>query len=176
MSDSDETLVDRARDGDRVAFRLLLERHYPLIYRLAYRFLGSAAEAEDIAQEVCAGLARKLAGFRGGGRFTTWLYTVILNACRDHGRRQRTLAEMQGAYIAFSEQRHADWADTGARVAWLYQAIDRLDGALKETALLVLAEELSHAEAAAVLGVKESTVSWRMHEAKKRLKAMANHD
>jgi RNA polymerase sigma-70 factor (ECF subfamily) len=54
--------------------------------------------------------------------------------------------------------------------------MDALEPAFKETALLVLAEDLSHAEAGAVLGVKESTVSWRMHEVKKKLKAMAEHE
>ena len=52
----------------------------------------------------------------------------------------------------------------------------RSDPALKETALLVLTEDMSHAEAGEVLGIAESTVSWRMHEAKKRLKKMAKDD
>ena len=50
---------------------------------------------------------------------------------------------------------------------------DGLDPALKETALLVIAEDMSHAQAGEILGVKEATVSWRMHEIRKRLKMMA---
>ena len=53
------------------------------------------------------------------------------------------------------------------------RALDRLEPALKETALLVLAEDMSHAQAGEVLGVAESTVSWRMYEVKKRLKTIA---
>jgi RNA polymerase sigma-70 factor (ECF subfamily) len=88
-------------------------------------------------------------------------------------RKQRSGRELENNYMAFAEHRAADWADSDAKVRWLYQALDRLDPALKETALLVLAEDMSHAEAGEVLGVAESTVSWRMHEARKRLKTVA---
>jgi len=176
MTESDEDLAQRARNGEAAAFHALLRRHYGLIYRLAYRLLGQAADADDVAQDVCAGLAAKIATFRGGSRFTTWLYAVTLNAVRDHGRRQRTIARLQGSYAAFAESAAADWADSEDRVRWLYHQIASLGGALQETALLVLAEDLSHAEAARALGVKEGTVSWRMLEVKKQLKAMARHD
>ena len=59
---------------------------------------------------------------------------------------------------------------------WLYRTLDRLSDDLRETTILVLAEELSHAEAGAILGIKESTVSWRMHEVRKKLKALADID
>ena len=176
MTKSDETLAFLAKDGDGVAFRQLLERHYDTVYRVAYRFLGSAADAEDLAQEVCADLAMKIAGFKGLSRFTTWLYSVTLNAVRDRARRQAAQKKLQVNYVAFAAQQAADWADSDTRVRWLYQALDAQDQGLKETALLVLAENLSHAEAGAALGISEGTVSWRMHEVKKRLKAMAKDD
>ena len=66
----------------------------------------------------------------------------------------------------------ADWKDTANKVAWLHEAIGALDPTMKETVLLVVAEELSHREAAEILGVAEKTVSWRMHEARKHLKGM----
>ena len=104
---------------------------------------------------------------------STWLYQVAVNACRDHVRRRASIARMQVAFADVSAARMADWADSDERVRWLYRALDGLDPALKETALLVLAEDMSHAEAGAVLGIKENTVSWRMHEVRKRLKTMA---
>jgi RNA polymerase sigma-70 factor, ECF subfamily len=176
MSDTDEELARRAQQGEVSAFRLLLERHYDRIYRVAYRYLGSSADAEDVAQDVCSQLARKIMGFGARSRFSTWIYTVALNAARDHGRRRRVISNLQGAYVDYSQHRIADWADSDVKVRWLYLALDRLEAGLKETALLILAEEMSHAEAAIVLGIKENTVSWRMHEVKKRLKAMAQHE
>jgi len=173
---SDEELAARARNGDEAAFGQVLERHYDRLYRIAYRFFGSAVEAEDVAQDICMALAARIRTFRGDSRFSTWLYAVALNACRDHARRQTSRMKLQGSFAAFAEQRSADWADSDERARWLYRAVDKLDPALKETALLVLAEDMSHAEAGEVLGVKENTISWRMHEAKKRLKAMADDE
>ena len=174
MRDADQELARRAVGGEGAAFRLLLERHYGLVYRVAYRFLGSAADAEDVAQDIALSLATRIRQFRGDSRFTTWLYRVAVNACRDHARRQ---AAARGAHAAFAVEEarwQGEWADGDRRLRWLYQAIDRLDPALKETVLLVVAEDLSHAEAGEILGVKEATVSWRMHEVRKRLKVMAS--
>lgn len=173
MDVTDHDLARKAGTGDRAAFRHLLERHYALLYRVAYRFLGNAAEAEDVAQEIALALASRIASFDGRARLSTWLYQVTVNACRDHLRRRASIARMQSAFADVAEARAADWADSGERLRWLYRAVDALDPGLKETALLVLAEELSHAETGAVLGIKENTVSWRMHEVRKRLKTMA---
>lgn len=173
MDTSDLDLVRLAQDGDRAAFRLLLERHYDLLFRVAYRSLGSRAEAEDAAQEMAMALARKIGSFGGRSRFTTWLYQIALNHCRDHQRRRQTLRRLEAAFVEVEARRSADWADSGRRLQWLYQAIERLPPDLKETALLVLAEDMTHAEAGEVLGIKETTVSWRMHEIRKRLAVLA---
>jgi RNA polymerase sigma-70 factor (ECF subfamily) len=173
MGASDLDLVRLAQDGDRAAFRLLLERHYATLYRVAFRFLGSRAEAEDAAQEMAMTLAEKIGGFRARSRFSTWIYQIALNHCRDHARRRKSLGRIEAAFVEVEAQRSADWADSGRRLAWLYQAIDLQKPDLKETALLVLAEDMSHAEAGEVLGIKEATVSWRMHEIRKQLREMA---
>ena len=110
---SDVELALRARDGEREAFGLLLERHYDLVYRVARRFAGNAADAEDIAQDVCVGLAGKLKSFRGEARFTTWLYRVALNACRDHMRRQGRVRQLQQGFALAEAESRADWADSG---------------------------------------------------------------
>ena len=173
MTASDLDLARRAKDGNREAFRHLLERHYDTLYGVAYRFFGNATEAEDVAQEIAMTLADRVGLFRGDSRFSTWLYRVAVNGCRDHARRRRGASELQRKYMAFAEHRAADWADSSDKVRWLYRSLDWLDPTLKETALLVLAEDMSHAQAGKVLGVAESTVSWRMHEVKKRLKTIA---
>ena len=84
---SDADLIGRARDGDRQAFGELVERHYDFVYRVACRWCGRKADAEDIAQEVCARLGRAIRDYRGGGAFTTWLYAMTLNAARDMMRK-----------------------------------------------------------------------------------------
>jgi RNA polymerase sigma-70 factor (ECF subfamily) len=169
---SDVFLALRARDGEREAFRQLLEQNYDRIYRVAYRFCGNADNAEDIAQDICIGLVGKLASFKGEARFSSWLYRVTLNACRDHARRQASIRSLHEAYGEVSALIEAAGRDTARQAAWVHEALASLDQALRETALLVVSEELSHAEAAEILGVKEATVSWRMHEVRKKLRSL----
>ena len=176
MTGMDEALAAKASKGDGPALQQLLERHHETAFRFSYRLLGSRADAQDVAQDICIRLVERIASFRGGSRFSTWLYQVILNACRDHRRRQRTLHKMQDGYAAFRADDTADWADSEKKVRWLYLALDRLKPDLKETALLILAEDVTQEDAAAILGISPGTVAWRMSEVKKRLRAMAEHE
>jgi RNA polymerase sigma-70 factor (ECF subfamily) len=176
MNGTDEALAAMARSGDRPALQRLLERHHDTAFRFSYRLLGSRADAQDVAQEVCIRLVQRIDSFRGDSRFSTWLYQLVLNACRDHRRRQARARETQQGYADFQAHDHANWADSDARVRWLYLALDRLKPDLKETALLILAEEVTQEHAATILGISAGTVAWRISEVKKRLRAMADHD
>lgn len=178
ISASDSDLAERASGGDREAFRQLLERHYDTAYRVAFRFTRSIEDAEDIAQDVCLTLSGKLGTFRRKSRFTSWLYSVVVNACRDHARKQKTTRTLQENYAVFREMTDADQAHDAKRLDWLNGVIGSLEPKLRETAILVLSENLSHGDAAGALGCAESTVSWRMHEIRKKLKTLVEtaHD
>jgi RNA polymerase sigma-70 factor (ECF subfamily) len=167
---ADLAMVERAQRGDRDAFAHLLDDHYALIYRVAYRFMGQAQDAEDIAQDVCIALASKLASYRGDSQFSTWLYRIVVNACKDALKKKSTHRNLEHSYTEYAQHDAASTQDTQRGVQWLYQTIATLDEPLPETALLVLSEELSHAQAGQVLGCAESTVSWRMSEVRKLLK------
>jgi len=173
MKTGDNELAARAAGGDAAAFQTLLERHYDHVYRIAYRFCGLREDAEDIAQEVCASLARKLRSFNGDARFSTWLYRVVVNAVRDLQRKQATSGRLNRDYGEVLELTRGAEAETAKEIAWLYEMLDQVGEDLRETAVLVLAEGMSHAEAADFLDIKESTVSWRMHELRKKLKVLA---
>src|SRR5262245_61349812 len=85
--DPDAALVQAAVAGDRDAFAHLLERHYDRIHALAWRLVGTRADADDVAQDVCCSLVEKIGSFRGEALFTTWLCGIVYNACRDLRRR-----------------------------------------------------------------------------------------
>ena len=176
MTGMDETLAARARNGDGPALQLLLERHHGTAFRFSYRLLGSRADAQDVAQEICMRVVVHIASFRGESLFSTWLYRMVLNACRDHQRRQRTARTAEDGYAVYQADDVADWADSDRRIRWLYRALDRLKPDLKETALLILAEDIRQEDAAVILGISPGTVAWRMSEVKKSLRAMAEHD
>lgn len=169
----DDGLARQAAAGDAEAFAVLLERHYERIYRVAARVLGDTVEAGDVAQDVCVGLPVKLASYRGTGRFTTWLYRVVVNAARDALRRSAARQRNERRYAESEALVQTDAASTECESLWLRRAFGALPEELRITVTLVLEEDLRHADAGAVLGVSESTVSWRMHEVRKRLRALA---
>lgn len=177
MSDlSDELLVSQATGGDRQAFADLLERHYDRIYRLGQRILGDADAAADLAQDVCIGLPSKLSTYRSESRFTTWLYRVVVNAARDAIRRAQARRRMEDHYGETEVIKRSLDTGTQKNADWLRTSLARLGDDLRATVVLVVGEGLGHAEAGRVLGVAESTVSWRMREAKKRLRAIAKEE
>jgi RNA polymerase sigma-70 factor (ECF subfamily) len=170
-SDSDSSLIAAARAGDRDAFAALLDRHYDRIHGLAWQLTGSRADADDIAQDVCCTLVEKLGSYRGEAKFTTWLHGITFNACRDWRRRRRSFAgftDKLAVLVGLAEQ--PDGRDLYDAV-WLKSAIARLKPALRDTAVLVAGQQLTHAEAAEILGIAEATVAWRMHEIRRILSA-----
>jgi RNA polymerase sigma-70 factor (ECF subfamily) len=165
--DPDGDLIAAAIGGDRDAFAALLDRHYGRIHGLAWHITGSRADADDIAQDVCCTLVEKIGSFRGDAKFTTWLCGIVYNASRDFRRRQRSfggLLERLGVLAGLAAA--PDGRDAYDAV-WIESAIMRLKPAYRDAAILVAGQQLTHAEAAEILGVAESTVSWRMHEVRK---------
>jgi RNA polymerase sigma factor (sigma-70 family) len=167
----DEDLARAAAGGDGAAFASLLDRHYDRLFRLLFRLTGSRAEAEDLTQDICAALPAKLRAFRGDAKVTTWLWRVAVNAAHDRRRRQASLARAADGWGDWEAARQAALAEGREREGWLLGAMARLPADLRDTLALVL-DDLTHAEAGAVLGVSEGTVSWRVSEAKKRLRRM----
>lgn len=171
MTTSDEALALAAAGGDSEAFSALIARHYDRVFRLAFRMTGVRAEAEDLCQDICAGLPAKIAAFRGDARFTTWLYRVVVNAANDRHRRRASYAKAADGWGEVEVARRAEAAETAEALDWLTAAMTALPEDLRNTVALVL-DEVTHAEAAKVLDVSEGTISWRMSEAKKRLREM----
>jgi RNA polymerase sigma-70 factor (ECF subfamily) len=167
--DPDGPLVSAAIAGDREAFGALLSRHYDRIHGIAWQMTGSRADAEDIAQDVCCTLVERIGGFRAEAKFSTWLCGIVFNACRDHHRRRRSFQGLtQKLTVLTGLAKGPDGRDLHDRV-WIDSAISRLKPAYRDTVVLVAGQQLTHAEAAEILGVTESTVSWRMHEVRKLL-------
>jgi len=89
MTWTDEELVARSRGGDVDSFNQLIVRWERPIYALAYRVIGREEEARDVCQEAFLRAFRALPGFKGQAKFSSWLYRITLNLCRDWIRRQR---------------------------------------------------------------------------------------
>ena len=176
---SDEHLVKRAVGGDRAGFAALISRHYETIFRIAWKWCGNRDDAEDIAQDVCLRLARNIASFDGNARFSTWLYRVVLNATRDHHRRQQTNArKLETLKVDPTQmvQTTADLNSDDGQLTDLWRAVRQLPQKQRDAVMLVFGEELSHSDAARILGCAEGTVSSNIHDAKKRLKHLLKQE
>jgi RNA polymerase sigma-70 factor (ECF subfamily) len=95
MTWTDEELVDRSRSGDVESFNQLIIRWERPIYALAYRVIGREEEARDVCQEAFLRAFRALPGFKGQAKFSSWLYRITLNLCRDWIRRHRRVQIQQ---------------------------------------------------------------------------------
>ena len=95
MTWTDEELVARSRGGDADSFNQLVLRWERPIYALAYRVIGREEDARDVCQETFLRAFRALPGFKGQAKFSSWLYRIALNLCRDWIRRQRRAPTLQ---------------------------------------------------------------------------------
>jgi RNA polymerase sigma-70 factor, ECF subfamily len=89
MASTDEELVARSMGGDLDSFNQLVLRWERPIYALAYRVIGREEDARDVCQETFLRAFRALGGFKGQAKFSSWLYRITLNLCRDWIRRER---------------------------------------------------------------------------------------
>jgi len=176
MSD-DLELVERARGGDRAAFRALFLAHRQATARLLTR-LVPAGEVEDVTQEVFLQVHRSLDAFRGEARFSTWLYRLTMNVARMHLRRQKSRPKLtlvgqdEGGRL---EQAAPETPQREAERNERMRALDRLLGELseKKREALVLHDFQGVAadEIARILEVPVMTVRTRIFYARRELYA-----
>jgi len=167
----DNELVRLSISGSTDAFEHLANRHYQMVYRVSYKWCGVKEDAEEIAQDVFVKLAQQIDRFDGRASFKTWLYRITLNTANDFLRKAAVKRKYESAF-AFDETCHNSETDPDARLAALrlFAEIDKLPEKQKSAVLLVFGEGLSHKEAARVLKCRETTISWRIFQARKKLR------
>lgn len=172
MTDEETEWIRQAQAGDRRAFAALLEARYDTMFRMALRWCGNRQDAEDITQTACIKLARALPSYRFQAAFTSWLYRLVVNTAIDWKKMQRRHERGHESLPAETELPAA--GGDAARDLETRQDLARvlaLPEREKTALLLVFGEGLSHAEAAFVMACRESTVSWYIHEARRKLGA-----
>lgn len=183
----DSAVVERSRNGDKAAYRLLVERYQARAHAIAYGILGSYEDAEDVVQEAFVKAYRNLDSFRGHSSFYTWLYRIVFNLAVDLSRKRyrRSELSMGDSFVLDSTEGNPDVAsdtlvsridepdrelDKNEFRVRFRQALEDLSAEHRAVIVLREIEGLSYAEISRVVGCSKGTVMSRIHHARKRLR------
>lgn len=179
---SDEDVVavyvdtSRPRREREQAFAEVVARYQRRVFSICLRELGSRSDAEDATQDTFVHLARKASQFRGDSRWSTFVYRVAINACRDlqrrEGRRPHTpVADVTDAQVASGIEPDAAPDEVSARETALVvqAALAQLDELSRTLLVLCAIEGLTYPEAAEVLDMPVGTIKSRVFRARARL-------
>ena len=169
-------LVARSLKQDHDAFGQLVERYATVIVNLAYRMVGDRTEAEDLAQETFVAAFNALPMFRAESKFSTWLYRIAANKCKDWLRVKRPGQSFHDVDIEdviddrVVEERTPERLLSQQQVAaQLDRAIQRLPPLYREAFVLKHVEGLSYEEMQEILGVNGDTLKMRVYKGRLQL-------
>jgi RNA polymerase sigma-70 factor, ECF subfamily len=167
MDDEERAWILESQNGDCKAFESLIRNYQRMIHALTFRMTGSMVDAEDLAQETFIQAHQQISNFRGESAFSSWLYRIAINRCLNWRKRQ-----------ARRDRLHAEWVqvasdaapDGDSRTHAVQQALMKLEAKQRAAVILTIYDGHNHAEAARILGCSETTVSWRLFAARRKLK------
>ena len=178
MVRTDEELLVDLRGGDANSLGVLVARWEGPLFRFVSRMVDRPDDARDVCQETFLRIMDKADAFRDGARFSTWMYQIALNLCRDQARRKKRWGHLvlapsvnedgstqDHAAPVTSDTHPAEAFEQSERQGAVRAALSRLPHDQREVLLLKEYEGLKFREIAGVLGVPESTVKSRMYAA-----------
>ncbi len=171
MAASDEELVDAFQAGDLSAFDDLVRRWERRILAAIYRVMGTEDEARDLCQETFLRAYWALGGFKREARFSSWLYQIALNLCRDRMRRRKgrilvSLDAMEEEGVALPPRpvpTPLDLVEAGTLSRAVAAAVEELPEEQREVIVLKEYQDLTFLEIAEILDVPLSTVKTRLY-------------
>lgn len=176
----DDALMLLARGGAEGAFEALVRRHQRKVLRIAAKYMGSTAAATDIAQNTFLEMYRALPRYRARGKFSSYLYRLVLNQCRmAHRASARRAARMRELALVAPEQVQGQSADSilaRERRREVESALGVLSDRLREVIVLRFASELSLQEISDVLDIPVGTVKSRLFTGLEKLRQHLERD
>jgi RNA polymerase sigma factor (sigma-70 family) len=170
-SDADSQLLSRCLEGDRTAFRTLVERYQSLLCSIAYAIVGDLKRSEDVAQEAFVAAWRQLRTLHDLSRFRPWLCSIARNLAHHTIRRDRPTASLDAAGNQPSPQPTPDQeAISKEEQSLVWSALESLDETYREPLVLYYREDHSVAAVADALGISENAVKQRLSRGRDMLR------
>lgn len=173
--------IERAMASDATAFRCLVERHQRGVHGLVTRMVPNRAEADDLVQETFARAYCALGQFDPRYRFSTWLYRIALNLCRDHRKSAKRRERPSGVDAesilgdhASDQTSHELKPDSDARLVRLRLAIEQLSDKDREVIVLKDLQDLSFEELREITGTPITALKIRALRARARLAVLVS--
>lgn len=170
--DQDFALIRAFIKGDESTFRTLVVRHKEKVRNLVFITLGDAEFVDDISQDVFISIYHKLNDFRFESKFTTWLYRITVNKCRDYLRKKRVRSIFVPIKDTDTEYGTGPFSENVDIPNLVRSAIDKLPEKLKEPLVMRDIEGLSYKEIADKLGTEVGTIKSRIFRARESLKVI----
>lgn len=174
---SDDTLIERIRERDQAAFRVLFDRYYARVFSFVERRLSDRELSEETVADAFFEVWRGAAGFRGASRVSTWLFGIATFKCREADRNRRRLkraavapAEPVFLHAIPDDQALLDQLEARSDLRWLGERFQSLPRPQREVAELA-GQEQSTEDIAGRLGVSGGTVKSRLSRARRALRA-----
>ena len=161
----EEAIVQRCKEGDLMAYRLLYERYEQPFLRTAYRVLGRQQDSEDAVQEAFLKLHRGVHHYKSGSRFSTYFFRILLNSCYDIIRKRGPELSMDTNIAVPSYHSSTEIKQS------IEQAIAALPDQMRVCFILFAIEEFKQDEIAQILGISVGTVKASIHRARIKLRS-----
>ncbi len=169
-----DTLVDRARDGDRDAFGELVALHQQEVYTLAVRLVRDRDDARDITQDAFVRAWRAMPKFRGDAKFSTWMHRITVNTAWTHrDKKNRVRLDSLDSLVAEPRSTTLDPIRAGESVSIgqeIEAALQDLSHSIRSVVVLKDIYDWSHTEIAKHLGISVTAAKVRLHRGRKELR------
>lgn len=172
--DDDFSLIKRFVEGEETVFKILVHRHKEKVRNIIYLTIGSTDHVDDIAQEVFLTVYKNLSGFRFQSQFTTWLYRITVNKCKDQLRKIRIRSIFLPIKEDENEPGYLPSTDSSDIAEIVQKAIKELPEKLRTPLLLKDIEGLSYQEISEAVGCEIGTVKSRIFRAREGLRNILN--
>ena len=177
----EETIIDRAIDGDENAYRYLLEKYKSFAYTVAFRIVKNGEDAEEVVQDAFVKAFKNMRKFSRSVKFSTWLYRIVYNTSLTSLRGRRIILDSLEEPESYELEIHDDYANgfekliRKDKITYLNRAISNLSDVESLVVTLYYTNECSIVEIGQITGWNTSTIKTRLYRARQNLYTALHH-